>query len=90
MSEGLSGSLAQLPLRDLLRMLSAGEQSGRIDVTSGTDHGIIFMRRGTVIHATADAAVGETAFAAVLAWTQGTFRFDPAAIARKASRQIRV
>ena len=81
MSDGLSGSLAQLPLRDLLRMLSAGEQSGRIDIAGGTEHGIIFLRRGAVIHATADAAAGEAAFAAILGWGQGTFRFDPAVTA---------
>lgn len=85
MPEGLSGSLVQLPLRDLLRMLHAGEQTGRIDVANGPDHGVLFLRHGAVIHAAADASIGEAAFAVILGWAQGAFRFEPAVATAEAT-----
>lgn len=77
MSDGLSGNLAQLPLRDLLRMLGATEQTGRIEFALGNERCEVFLRRGAVCHATADAATGEAAFTHVMGWTSGAFRFEP-------------
>jgi len=51
MAEGLTGSLAQLPLPDLLKMLGAGGQSGRLELTSGLDSGDIYLVAGAVVHA---------------------------------------
>ncbi|MEO6398117.1 MAG: DUF4388 domain-containing protein, partial [Tepidiformaceae bacterium] len=77
MSEGLSGSLAQLPLRQLLKMLAAGEQSGRLELRSGPDVAHLFMRSGMVVHATADAVFGDAAVSTALGWASGSFRFEP-------------
>lgn len=77
MPEGLSGSLAQLPLRHLLKMLAAGEQTGRLELNSGLELADVFLRSGIVVHATADAATGDAAVSAALGWTSGSFRFEP-------------
>ena len=76
MSEGLSGNLAQLPFRDLLRMLCGADQTGRIEFQSGPERAEVFLRNGHVVHATAESSAGETAFAVILGWTKGMFRFD--------------
>ncbi|MGH2608095.1 MAG: DUF4388 domain-containing protein, partial [Tepidiformaceae bacterium] len=54
MAEGLSGSLAQIPLADLLRMLGAGAQTGRLRLTSGLDVGDVYVQRGDIVHAEHD------------------------------------
>jgi hypothetical protein len=77
MAEGLSGSLAQIPLADLLRMLGAGAQTGRLRLTAGLDSGDVYVQRGDIVHAESDGSVGDAAFARFLAWTNGSFAFEP-------------
>jgi len=77
MPEGLTGSLAQLPLIDLLKMLAAGSQSGRLELSSGLDLGDIYLHRGQVVHAEAAGDWGEPAFARLVTWPNGQFRFIP-------------
>ncbi len=77
MAEGLTGSLAQLPLVDLLKMLAAGGQTGRLELTSGLDQGEIYLVKGEVVHADCDLQVGDAAFARLVTWPNGQFRFEP-------------
>jgi hypothetical protein len=77
MAEGLSGSLAQIPLADLLRMLGAGAQTGRLRLTSGLDVGDAYVDRGDIVHAETDGTMGEAAFGRLLSWPNGTFMFEP-------------
>ena len=76
MTEGLTGSLAQLPLVDLLKMLAAGGQTGRLELTSGLDQGEIYLVKGEVVHADCDMQVGDAAFARLVTWPNGQFRFE--------------
>ncbi|MEO8540506.1 MAG: DUF4388 domain-containing protein [bacterium] len=76
MAEGLTGSLAQLPLVDLLKMLAAGGQSGRLELTSGLDQGDIYLVKGELVHAECDMQVGDAAFARLVTWPNGQFRFE--------------
>jgi len=77
MAEALTGSLSQLPLIDLLKMLAAGGQSGHLELTSGLDQGDIFIVRGEIVHAECDMRLGEAAFARLAGWPNGQFRFEP-------------
>lgn len=77
MAEGLSGSLAQLSLGDILKMLGAGAQSGRLELSSGLDRGDLFLDAGVVVHADAAGVLGEQAFAQMMSWPNGAFRFEP-------------
>ncbi len=77
MSEGLTGSLAQLPLVDLLKMLAAGGQSGHLELSSGLDQGDLYLVQGVLVHAESEMIVGESAFARLVAWPNGHFRFEP-------------
>ncbi len=76
MAEGLSGSLAQLPLPDLLKMLGAGGQTGRLELTSGLDSGDIYLAAGAVVHAESGPHWGEQAFMRLVGWPNGQFRFE--------------
>jgi hypothetical protein len=77
MPEGLTGSLAQLPLADLLKMLAAGGQNGRLELTSGLDTADIYLAGGAVVHAESGPHWGEQAFLRLVAWPNGQFRFEP-------------
>ena len=77
MAEGLTGSLAQLPLVDLLKMLAAGGQTGRLELTSGLDQGAVYLAHGELVHAESDMITGEAAFVRLAGWPSGQFRFDP-------------
>jgi len=77
MAEGLTGSLAQLPLVDLLKMLAAGSQTGRLELSSGLDHGSLYLRQGELVDAECDMQTGEVAFGRLVTWPNGQFRFEP-------------
>jgi hypothetical protein len=77
MAEGLTGSLAQLPLSDILTMLGAGGQSGRLELSSNGGRGDVYLRKGAIVHAAAGVKVGESALSELLGWPGGAFRFQP-------------
>jgi hypothetical protein len=79
MAEGLTGSLSQLPLVDLLKMLAAGGQTGHLELTSGLDQGDLYLVQGELVHAECDMRAGEAAFGRLITWPNGQFRFEPGA-----------
>ena len=58
-------------------MFAAGEQTGRLGLNSGLECADLFLRAGSVVHATADAATGDAAVSLALGWTNGSFSFEP-------------
>ncbi len=77
MVEVLKGNLAQLSLIDILRMLSFGNRTGRLDVHQGTKSGEIYLQRGGLVHAVTGAQIGETAVYTLMGWLEGGFSFTP-------------
>jgi len=75
MSEALRGDLKQLSLPNVLQLLKSGSQSGKLDLSDGTNTGEIFIQNGDIIHAVAGAQIGEDAFYSMLTWLQGDFNF---------------
>jgi hypothetical protein len=78
---GLRGSLAELPLADLIEMTSLGGKTGRLVVSDdeGAALGELGFRSGLLVEATCGELTAEKAFYALLALTSGTFDFDPEA-----------
>jgi hypothetical protein len=85
MAEGLTGSLAQLPLRDILTMLSAGGQSGRLELSASGARGDVYLRKGAIVHAVSGVRAGEAALAELLTWPGGAFRFQPQVLSPEAT-----
>ncbi|HZQ36914.1 MAG TPA: DUF4388 domain-containing protein [Dehalococcoidia bacterium] len=81
----LTGSVTQLPLLDILRMLIAGRQTGRLELAEGIDVGGIYLRDGAVVHAVAGPRTGEPAIFTMLDWVKANFRFEPRVAAREDS-----
>jgi hypothetical protein len=78
---GLSGSLAELSLADLIEMTSLGSKTGRLVLfdEDGGEVGELAIREGLLVGATCGKLSAEKAFYALLALTGGTFDFDPEA-----------
>ena len=85
MADVLTGSVSQLPLLDILRMLIAGGQTGRLELAEGLDVGGIYLRDGAVVHAVAGPRTGEPAIFTMLDWQHAGFRFEPRVAAREDS-----
>ena len=78
---GLKGSLAELPLPDLIEMTSLGGKSGRLTLydEEGAVCGELAFRDGRLVGAACGELGAEKAFYALLALKDGAFDFDPAA-----------
>lgn len=77
MVEVLRGNLAQLPLLDILKMLSSGNRSGRLDIHQGSNSGEIYLQYGRLIHAVTGVQIGEKGVYTLLGWLEGDFSFTP-------------
>lgn len=78
---GLKGSLAELPLADLVEMTSLGGKTGRLTLfdEAGAACGELSFRDGRLVGAVCGELGAEKAFYALLAVREGAFDFDPAA-----------
>jgi len=77
MAEVLKGDLAQLSLLDILKMLSAGKRSGRLDIHQGAKSGEIYLQDGTLVHAVSGTHLGEQVVYTLMGWLEGDFSFTP-------------
>jgi hypothetical protein len=78
---GLSGSLTELPLADLIEMTSLGGKTGRLMLSDdkGTVVGELAFRAGLLVGARCGELGAEKAFYALLTLADGSFDFDPEA-----------
>jgi len=74
---GVSGSLSEMSLADIIQILSAGRKTGKIILRNKEQSAEIHMEDGRVINALIDNLKGEEAFYKILYWSEGTFTIDP-------------
>jgi GGDEF domain-containing protein len=72
---GLQGSLARMPLADLLQILAMNRETGRLQIARDGARGEIALVEGQVADAAAGAAGGEKALYRLLSWREGRFVF---------------
>jgi CheY-like chemotaxis protein len=81
----IAGSLAQVPLSDLLQLFLQNRRTGRLQIRRGdgenpSDRGEIFLQDGAVVQAKAGVrAADEKALFRLLSWPEGEFAFTPTA-----------
>jgi len=78
-SAGVSGSLSEMGIPDIVQILNAGRKTGRITLEDDSKSCYIDMEDGQVVNASIDDLKGEDAFYKILYWTQGTFSIDSSA-----------
>jgi hypothetical protein len=77
MAEVFRGNLAQLPLLDIIKMLSSGNRSGRIDIRQAGKTGEIYLDRGNLVHAVTGTQMGDKGLYSLVGWLEGDFSFSP-------------
>ncbi len=77
MAGGLTGSLEQWPLPELLNMLGSSRQSGRVAVDGAGSEGAIFLSEGQLVHATVAMESGVAALTTLFSLHEGSFCFEP-------------
>jgi pSer/pThr/pTyr-binding forkhead associated (FHA) protein len=76
----MSGSIDEIPLPDLLQLLSTSRKSGVLSVRGEGGHGRIYLRKGQIYFSTIDDSFDlsprKAAFR-MLTWATGTFELEP-------------
>jgi response regulator RpfG family c-di-GMP phosphodiesterase len=77
---GVSGSLKEMPLPDVLQVLSRTKKSGLLKISSGGYSGEIHFGVGEIYNASFRSLRGQNALYALLALNDGEFALDPSFI----------
>lgn len=71
------GSLKELPLPDIIQLVSVSGKTGKFTLTRDADRGFIYLKNGQMVHATIGDLVGEEAIYSLAIWNHGDFQFTP-------------
>ena len=74
---GVSGSLEEMGIPDIVQILHQGRKTGALHLSSEGEQGTIFFKDGTVVDAAWRGLGGEEAFYAVVGVSKGGFTIDP-------------
>lgn len=73
----LQGSLNELPLPDVIQLVSVSGKTGAFEIRSDEAEGKIFLRDGQIVDALVGRLRGDSAVYEMAIWSQGTFSFNP-------------
>ncbi len=76
----MSGAIEEIPLPDLLQLLSTSRKSGVLSVRSDRGVGKIYLRKGQIYYASIDdnfAVKPQKAIYRLLTWVHGNFELEP-------------
>jgi response regulator RpfG family c-di-GMP phosphodiesterase len=75
--DGVSGSLKEMSLPDLIQVLSQGRKTGKLKITCDAGEGEIHFQSGQIVNALYGGREGEEAFYSMLIISEGYFSLDP-------------
>jgi hypothetical protein len=73
------GSLAELPLPDVIQLVSSSGKTGCFHLTDGDIKGQIYIQEGRIVHAQVEDLSGEEAVYQLAIWSRGEFFFETGA-----------
>jgi response regulator RpfG family c-di-GMP phosphodiesterase len=76
-AKGVSGSLREMGLPDIVQVLFHGRKTGKLNVRSGGKNGEIHFLEGNIANAVSGDLTGAAAFYALLKLGDGDFALDP-------------
>jgi response regulator RpfG family c-di-GMP phosphodiesterase len=82
-ASGVSGSLKDMPLSDVVQILANGRRGGRLTITAAGKRGEIHFAQGQIYDARFGTLAAEEAFYAMLRLAEGTFALDPSTAPQK-------
>ena len=71
------GSLKELPLPDIIQLVSVSGKTGKFTLSRDQERGYIFLKGGQMVDAAVNDLVGEEAIYALAIWNSGEFQFNP-------------
>ncbi|UCF83636.1 MAG: response regulator [Desulfobacteraceae bacterium] len=71
---GVSGSLTEMNITDIIQSLTAGDKDVELTLDSMGEKGRIYIQQGEIVHALTGSAAGEEAFYKLMAWEEGNFQ----------------
>jgi hypothetical protein len=71
------GSLKELPLPDIIQLVSVSGKTGKFTLSREAEHGYIYLKGGQMVHAQVGDLIGEEAIYALAIWNLGEFQFTP-------------
>ena len=71
------GSISELPVPDIIQLVSVSGKTGMFLLLRGSERGSIYLRNGKIVHAEIDGVTGEEAVYALAIWSTGDFQFTP-------------
>jgi hypothetical protein len=81
------GSLKELPLPDIIQLVSVSGKTGVFTLKNGAEAGSIYLQDGQIVHAQVGDLNGEEAVYELAIWPQGEFVFTPGSPAPASSIQ---
>ena len=73
----LHGSLSELPLSDVIQLVSVSGKTGSFNIQRDEEHGRIYLRAGQIVDALVGSLRGERAVYEMATWSEGTCSFKP-------------
>jgi response regulator RpfG family c-di-GMP phosphodiesterase len=73
----LQGDIQDFPLNWLLQVLNYDSRTAAVYIVTPGDEGVIYIERGSPVHAQTRFMAGEDAFRAMLNWQTGSFTVKP-------------
>jgi hypothetical protein len=73
----LQGSLSELPLPDVIQLVSVSGKTGAFEIQCDEAEGKIFLRDGQIVDALVGRLRGDSAVYEMAIWSEGTFSFQP-------------
>jgi len=73
----LQGSLSELPLPDVIQLVSVSGKTGAFEIQGEHEAGRIFLRDGQIVDAKVGRLRGDSAVYEMAIWSQGSFIFWP-------------
>jgi Domain of unknown function (DUF4388) len=71
------GSLKELPVPDIIQLVSVSGKTGAFTLRRGEETGVIYLKDGQMSHARVGEVTGEEAVYALAIWSTGEFVFTP-------------
>jgi hypothetical protein len=69
------GSLKELPVPDIVQLMSVSGKTGVFTLTRGAERGQIYLKNGQMVHSKLGDVSGEEAVYALAIWSSGDFQF---------------
>lgn len=71
------GSISELPVPDIIQLVSVSGKTGMFLLMRGSERGSIYLQNGRIVHAELGPLGGEEAVYALAIWSTGDFQFTP-------------